>query len=187
MARKSGLQIVRNQKVSTRDMHEFFESLDLSANGNPEADIMVVFSDDPNIASPTFGLVESLGAGMPVVVMESWLYFDFANYDMMEAQNFHFIGNNTVDFNNELLDDFRENYLNVYKDYPTSFAYMGYELADFVTKVINDEEGFDFQKNLDRSNFIEGNLTFGFDFSGVKFNNYVPILSLVDGVLTIED
>lgn len=187
MARKSGLQIVRNQKVSTRDMHEFFESLDLSANGNPEADIMVVFSDDPNIASPTFGLVESLGAGMPVVVMESWLYFDFANYDMMEAQNFHFIGNNTVDFNNELLDNFRENYLNVYKDYPTSFAYMGYELADFVTKVINDEKGFDFQKNLDRSNFMKGNLTFGFDFSGVKFNNYVPILSLVDGVLTIED
>ncbi|GEO23409.1 ABC transporter substrate-binding protein [Cyclobacterium qasimii] len=187
MARNSGLQIVKNQKVTTRDMHGFFESLELSGGGRPTADIMVIFSDDPNIASPTFGLVESLGAGMPVVVMESWLYFDFANYDMMEAQNFHFVGNNTVDFNSEVLDEFRVNYLNIYKAYPSSFAYMGYELADFVTKVINEENGFDFQKNLDRRSFIKGNLTFGYNFSRVKSNNYVPILSLEEGVLTIEE
>lgn len=187
MARNSGLQIVKNQKVSTRDIQGFFESLELGGGSKPTADIMVIFSDDPNIASPTFGLVESLGAGVPVVVMESWLYFDFASYDMMEAQNFHFVGNNTVDFTNELLDEFRLNYLDVYKSYPSSFAYMGFELADFVTKVINEENGFDFQKNLDRRNFIEGNLTFGFNFSHVKFNNYVPILSLEEGVLTIEE
>jgi hypothetical protein len=187
MARNSGLQIVKNQKVSTREIQGFFESLELGGGSKPTADIMVIFSDDPNIASPTFGLVESLGAGVPVVVMESWLYFDFASYDMMEAQNFHFVGNNTVDFNSEVLDEFRLNYLDVYKSYPSSFAYMGFELADFVTKVINEENGFDFQKNLDRRNFIEGNLTFGFNFSHVKFNNYVPILSLEEGVLTIEE
>lgn len=187
MARISGLQIVKNQKVTTRDMQGFFESLELGKGKSQTADLMVIFSDDPNIASPTFGLVESLGAGLPVVVMESWLYFDFANYDMMETQNFHFVGNNTVDFNNELLDDFRNDYMNHYKINPSSFAYMGFELADFVTKVINDEKGFDFQKNLDRRSFIKGNLTFGFNFSRVRFNNYVPILSLEDGVLTIEE
>ncbi|AKP50373.1 ABC transporter substrate-binding protein [Cyclobacterium amurskyense] len=187
MARISGLQIVKNQKVTTRDMQGFFESLELGKGKSQTADLMVIFSDDPNIASPTFGLVESLGAGLPVVVMESWLYFDFANYDMMETQNFHFVGNNTVDFNNELLDDFRNDYMNHYKINPSSFAYMGFELADFVTKVINEEKGFDFQKNLDRRSFIKGNLTFGFNFSRVRFNNYVPILSLEDGVLTIEE
>jgi predicted 2-oxoglutarate/Fe(II)-dependent dioxygenase YbiX len=64
---------------------------------------------------------------------------------------------------------------------------MGFELANLITKVINEENGFDFQKNLNNRNFIEGNLTFGFDFSNVKFNNYVPILSLEEGVLTIEE
>jgi hypothetical protein len=77
--------------------------------------------------------------------------------------------------------------MNHYKINPSSFAYMGFELADFVTKVINEEKGFDFQKNLDRRSFIKGNLTFGFNFSRVRFNNYVPILSLEDGVLTIEE
>jgi ABC-type branched-subunit amino acid transport system substrate-binding protein len=187
MATRSGMQIVKNQKVTTRDMQGFFESLELGEMNTPIADMMVVFSDDPNIASPTFGLIESLGAGMPVVVMASWLYFDFANYDMMESQNFHFVGNNTVDFNNETLDEFRKNYLEVYKTYPTSFAYMGFELANLITNVINEENGFDFQKNLNNRNFIEGHLTFGFDFSNVKFNNYVPILSLEEGVLTIEE
>jgi ABC-type branched-subunit amino acid transport system substrate-binding protein len=187
MATRSGMQIVKNQKVTTRDMQGFFESLELGEMNTPTADMMVVFSDDPNIASPTFGLIESLGAGMPVVVMASWLYFDFANYDMMESQNFHFVGNNTIDFNNETLDEFRKNYLDVYKIYPNSFAFMGFELANLITKVINEENGFDFQKNLNNRNFIEGNLTFGFDFSNVKFNNYVPILSLEEGVLTIEE
>ena len=40
MARENGLQIVENKKVSTRDMHEFFESLELGGNGSPTADIM---------------------------------------------------------------------------------------------------------------------------------------------------
>jgi ABC-type branched-subunit amino acid transport system substrate-binding protein len=187
MATRSGLEIVKNQKVTNRDMQGFFESLELGEMNTPTADMMVVFSDDPNIASPTFGLIESLGAGMPVVVMASWLYFDFANYDMMESQNFHFIGNNTIDFNNETLVDFRENYLDIYKTYPTSFAYMGFELANLITKVINLDNGFDFQKNLNNRNFIEGNLTFGFDYSNVKYNNYIPILILEEGVLTIEE
>jgi len=150
-------------------------------------DVIVIFSDDPNIASPTFALVESLESGIPVVVMESWLYFNFANYEMMESQNFHFVGNNTVDFTDERLTEFRERFLEKFNEYPSSFVYMGYDLADMVCQVINASSGFDFQENLNRKGFQEGNLTFGFDFSNVKYNNYVPILRLEEGVLTIEE
>ncbi|WP_162340847.1 ABC transporter substrate-binding protein [Cyclobacterium salsum] len=187
MARRSGLQIVESQKVTIREMRDFFDTLKLGTDEEPSVDMIVIFSDDPNIASPTFGLVESLGSGIPLVVMESWLYFNFANYEMMESQNFHFVGNNTVDFNDEVLDEFRGNYLEKFKVYPSSFVYMGYELADMVCRVINASEGFDFRENLNQSGFIEGELTFGFDFSNVKYNNYVPMLRLEEGVLTIEE
>ncbi|MDN3688111.1 ABC transporter substrate-binding protein [Cyclobacterium jeungdonense] len=187
MARRTGLQIVESQKVTIREMRDFFDNLKLGTEEKASADIIVIFSDDPNIASPTFGLVESLGSAIPVVVMESWLYFNFANYEMMESQNFHFVGNNTVDFNDEILDEFRENYLEKFKVYPSSFVYMGYELADMVCEVINASDGFDFRKNLNQSGFMEGELTFGFDFSNVKYNNYVPMLRLEEGVLTIEE
>lgn len=187
MARRSGLQIIESRKVTIREMRDFFDALNLGTEEETTADMVVIFSDDPNIASPTFGLVESLGSGIPLVVMESWLYFNFANYEMMESQNFHFVGNNTVDFNDEVLDEFRKNYLGKFKIYPSSFVYMGYELADMVCRVINAKEGFDFRKNLNQSGFLEGELTFGFDFSNVKYNNYVPMLRLEEGVLTIEE
>ncbi|MBD3627984.1 ABC transporter substrate-binding protein [Cyclobacterium sp.] len=187
MARRSGLQIVQSQKVNTPDMRDFFESLGLGKDEEPKVDMMVIFSDDPNVASPVFAMVESLGPGIPVVVMESWLYFNFANYEMMETQNFHFVGNNTVDFNDEILNNFRERFMDTYKTYPSSFVYIGYELADFVCQMINGREGFDFRENLDRSGYQEGKLTFGFDFTGQRSNDYVPILRLEEGVLTIEE
>ncbi|WP_161993886.1 ABC transporter substrate-binding protein [Cyclobacterium xiamenense] len=187
MARRSGLEIVNSQKLSTRETREFFESLGLGNEEGASVDVIVIFSDDPNIASPTFALVESLESGIPVVVMESWLYFNFANYEMMESQNFHFVGNNTVDFTDEKLTEFRERFLEKFNEYPSSFVYMGYDLTDMVSRVINAASGFDFQENLNRKGFQEGNLTFGFDFSNVKYNNYVPILRLEEGVLTIEE
>ncbi|SEJ34384.1 ABC-type branched-chain amino acid transport system, substrate-binding protein [Cyclobacterium xiamenense] len=187
MARRSGLEIVNSQKLSTRETREFFETLGLGNEEGASVDVIVIFSDDPNIASPTFALVESLESGIPVVVMESWLYFNFANYEMMESQNFHFVGNNTVDFTDEKLTEFRERFLEKFNEYPSSFVYMGYDLTDMVCRVINAASGFDFQENLNRKGFQEGNLTFGFDFSNVKYNNYVPILRLEEGVLTIEE
>ena len=187
MARRSGLEIVTSQQLSTRETREFFERLGLGNEEGASVDVIVIFSDDPNIASPTFALVESLESGIPVVVMESWLYFNFANYEMMESQNFHFVGNNTVDFTDERLTEFRERFLEKFNEYPSSFVYMGYDLADMVCQVINASSGFDFQENLNRKGFQEGNLTFGFDFSNVKYNNYVPILRLEEGVLTIEE
>lgn len=187
MARRSGLEVVKSQKLSTRETRGFFESLGLGNEEETSVDVMVIFSDDPNIASPTFALVESLESGIPVVVMESWLYFNFANYEMMESQNFHFVGNNTVDFNDEKLTEFREAFLEEFKEYPSSFVYLGYELAALVAQVVNADQGFDFRKNLDRRGFQEGNLTFGFDFSNVRYNDHIPMLRLEEGVLTIEE
>ncbi|WP_073091207.1 ABC transporter substrate-binding protein [Cyclobacterium lianum] len=187
MARRNGLQISESRKVNSQDMRGFFENLGLGNNEEAEVDMMVVFSDDPNVAAPVFAMVEAIGPDLPIIVMESWLYFNFANYEMMETRNFHFVGNNTVDFNRQNLTDFRESYLDTYQTYPSAFVYTGYELGDFVSRVINGDQGFDFRKNLDQMGYQRGELTFGFDFSGKRSNDYIPILSLEEGVLTIEE
>lgn len=185
-ARRSGFQIVLDQQVTAKSMRKFFKDIALDGQANPKVDMMVIFSDDPNVASPTFAMVESLGSGIPVIVMDSWLYFNFASYEMMEIQDFHFIGNNTVDFNREELKDFRGDFLDVYRNYPSLNAYVGYELAIWVTDIINPDKGFNFQENLNRQGFYDGVLTFGFDFEQVRYNNFVPILRLENGTLEIE-
>jgi hypothetical protein len=185
-ATKMGYQIVDNRKVTGRDMRGFFDNLSVRAGGQPRADQIVVFSDDPNIASPTFGVMESLTTEIPVLVLDSWLYFNFANYEMLDVQNFHFIGNNTVNMGKQDVSDFRDSFFKKFNVYPGLNAHLGYELMYWISTTINKEKGFDFQRNLNQSTFQEGKLTFGFDFSNSSSNNFVPILKLSDGTLEVE-
>jgi ABC-type branched-subunit amino acid transport system substrate-binding protein len=183
-ATKMGYQMVTIKQVSGRDMRAFFDNL--SIRNAAKVDQIVIFSDDPNVASPTFAVMESITSGIPVMVMDSWLYFNFASYEMMDSQNFHFIGNNTVNVHKEEVEEFRNSFFETYNVYPDLNAHLGYELMQWLTAVLNSKRGFDFQKNLDQMGFQEGSLTFGFNFQNSRSNNYVPILKLQNGVLEVE-
>lgn len=185
-ATKRGYQIVDNRKVTGRDMRGFFDNLSVRAGAIPRADQIVIFSDDPNIASPTFAVMESLTTEIPVLVLDSWLYFNFASYEMLGIQNFHFVGNNTVNMTKQEVSEFRDRYFKEFNVYPGLNAHLGYELIHWVSNTINRDRGFDFQKNLDQAAFQNGRLTFGFDFRNSNSNNYVPILRLSDGALEVE-
>src|SRR5690606_15911566 len=134
-ATKMGYQIVTNKQVSGRDMRSFFDNL--SIRSAAKVDQIVIFSDDPNIASPTFAVMESITSRIPVMVMDSWLYFNFASYEMMDNQNFHFIGNNTVNVHKEEVEEFRNNFFDTYNVYPDLNAHLGYELMHWLTSVLN--------------------------------------------------
>jgi len=185
-ATRMGFQVVANRRVSAKDMRDFFENLEMGNSTSPIVDQIVIFSDDPNIASPTFAVMESLSTNIPVLVMDSWLYFNFASYEMLDVQNFHFVGNNTINVHKEEVDEFRENFFRRYNAYPDLNAHLGYEIIHWISGVINQNQGFDFQNNLNEIGFQEGTLTFGFDFSNSRSNNYVPILRLEEGILEVE-
>ena len=186
-SRMEGITIVKSQKVASKDMRSFFDQVGLSnGSGSSKADMIVVFSDDPNIASPTFSLVESLSSSVPIIVMDSWLYFNFASYEMMEAQDFHFISNNTPNLSSPAVENFRNSYFEYFKTFPGLNSYLGYELIHWILRVANTEKGFNFKENLQNSKYTDGVLTFGFDFSESSYNNFVPILRLEEGAIVIE-
>lgn len=185
-ATKMGFQVVSNKRVSGKDMRGFFEDLRVESGNSSRVDQIIVFSDDPNVASPTFAVMESLTSNIPVLVMDSWLYFNFASYEMLDIQNFHFVGNNSINVAKDEVGDFREDFFARYNIYPDLNAHLGYELIYWISNSINHEKGFDFQENLDQGGFQEGQLTFGFDFQNSRSNNHVPILRLEDGILEVE-
>jgi len=186
-ARSEGITIVKSQKVASKDMRSFFDQVGISEGiSGSKADMIVIFSDDPNIASPTFSLVESLSSSVPIIVMDSWLYFNFASYEMMEAQDFHFISNNTPNLSSPAVEEFRRSYFEHFKTFPGLNSYLGYELIHWILGVANPEKGFNLKENLQASAYMEGVLTFGFDFSESSYNNFVPILRLEEGAIVIE-
>lgn len=183
-ATKYGLQIVANQEITDKNIRTFFTDLNLrSGNATAKADVIIILSDDPNVASPTFGLLESISGNTPVMVMDTWLFFNFANFEMLQNQNFHFISNNTIRFASSQVEEFREAFFKENQIYPSLNAHLGYELMNWVTITINSRKGFDFRKNLNEIGRSEGRISYGLDFRNSRNNKFVPILKLENGVL----
>lgn len=182
-SQKLGYTIVRNDPINGKSVIDFLERIQLKSGGEALADVIILLSDDPNVASPTFGFMESQNIKKPMLVMDSWLYFNFANYEMLEQQNFHFISNNSIDFQKPNLEVFRENFYAEYIAYPSFNSHVGYELMQWTIKNINPTSGFELRKNLDQNGFQNGFITYGFDFRKSNFNRYVPILKLDSGMV----
>jgi len=185
-AGRFGFSIARNQKVTGREILDFFEQIKLKNQEASLVDFVVILSDDPNTASMTLSFMESQNINIPILVMDSWLYFNFANYEMLENQNFYFVGNNPIDFGSEYLDPFRENFNLENINYPSFNAHLGYELMYWVSETINPFKGFDFRKNLNQNAFTEGKITYGFNFIDSYNNTYVPIFKIGNGYFEIN-
>jgi hypothetical protein len=123
---------------------------------------------------------------LPIFVMDSWLYFNFANYEMLENQNLRFIGNNSVRFESPEVENFKNEFYTQYNIYPSFNAHLGYDLAYWLHESINVNDGFDLRNNLDKKGFRQGKISFGTNFQNSKNNRYVPIFKLEEGVLIVK-
>ncbi|MCL6261693.1 ABC transporter substrate-binding protein [Aquiflexum sp. TKW24L] len=182
-ATSQGFKIVSKTLVSPKNINQFFDS---GINSSSKADAIIIISDDPNIAQGSFGYLESKNLKTPVIVMDSWLYFNFASYEMMENQNFVFLGNNSIDFSNPNLELFRNGFNEEYGKFPSLNMHLGYELTYWIAETINPSKGFEFRKNLNQNRFKPGKITFGFDFTNANNNRYVPVLKLYNGKLEVN-
>jgi hypothetical protein len=142
-----------------------------------------LLSDDPAIAQSVFSLMESISTSVPVLVMDSWLGFNFANYEMMEVPNFYFISNNTPKFDTEAMSEFRNKFYNRYYNYPGMNSILGLELVYWLGSNAKPTFGYDLRRSLDQNSYQPGKLTWGFNFQNSNNNSYTPIFKLEAGEL----
>lgn len=182
-ATKRAYKVSFAELVTPRNINGFFERIRLRHGERADVDLVIILSDDPNLAQSTFGFMESKNIETPIFVMDSWLYFNFASYEMLENQIFHFIGNNAVDFSNPNLEKFRTSFQERFLSQLPSNAYLGYELLYWAAETIGPGKGFDLRKNLDQRGFQKGRILYGTDFNKSNNNRYVPVLHLENGIL----
>ena len=135
------------------------------------------------IMQPTFALIESITTSVPVLVMDSWVGFNFANYEMLEFPNFYFISNNTPKFFSDEMKAFRKAFYEKYLSYPSLNSILGYELTYWLSTNAKSNLGFDLRSGLDLGAFRSGKLTWGFNFRNAKNNTYVPVFKFEAGEL----
>jgi hypothetical protein len=181
---KAGFQLVKFEQITPKNTSEFLQGLGIrSGQSKMSVDQVILLSDDPSIAQPAFSLMESITASIPTLVMDSWLGFNFANYEMLEFPNFYFIGNNTLNLYGEPMQQFRNRFYNRYLNFPSMNTALGVEMVNWIASNMSDTKGFDLRRNLDQKAFQPGMLTWGFNFQGTHNNQYVPLFTLDAGEL----
>ncbi|WP_026950412.1 ABC transporter substrate-binding protein [Algoriphagus mannitolivorans] len=181
--RKSGFDVVKSEKIDQRSVNSFLQGLGISRGANSNVHQVILLTDDPAIAQPTFSLIESITATVPVLVMDSWLSFNFANYEMLEFPNFYFISNNTPKFGSPEIKVFKEKFYEKYLSYPSINAILGAELVYWIYSNSDLKYGVGFRENLDQKSFQAGKYTYGFNFRNSTNNLYSPVFKLENGEL----
>lgn len=180
---KLGYTVTKAQKIDAKSVGPFLQGLGVRRGNTPTVDQVILLTDDPGIAQPTFALMESISTSVPLLVMDSWLGFNFANYEMLEFPNFFFIGNNTTRFESEEMDKFRADFYARYFIYPSLNSIQGNELVNWLQSNISPSLGMDLRRSLDQKSFQAGKYSWGQNFRESNNNTYVPVFRLESGEL----
>lgn len=180
---KEGFVISKSQRVDAKNAASFLQGLGVRRGNNPDVSQVILLTDDPAIAQPVFALMESISTSVPLLVMDSWLGFNFANFEMLEFPNFYFISNNTPKFESEEMNSFKSAYYDKFLNYPSFNVILGAELINWISSNALFVNDFDIRFSLDQKNYQPGKLTWGFNFQNSNNNTYSPVFKLESGEL----
>jgi hypothetical protein len=181
--RKEGFDVVNIQKLDSRNASTFLQELGVRRGDNPAVDQVILLSDDPSMAQSVFSLMESISTSVPMLVMDSWLGFNFANYEMLEFPNFYFIANNTPKFDSQEMKEFRTQFYDQYFIYPGMNSILGAELVQWLGSNSKSTFGYDLRRSLNQASFQPGKLSWGFNFQNSNNNSYTPVFRMEAGEL----
>ena len=180
---KAGFNVIKSEKIDSKNATTFLQGLGVRRGNSPTVDQVVLLTDDPAIAQPVFSLMESISTKVPLLVMDSWLGFNFSNYEMLEFSNFYFISNNTPKYNSEAMENFRNLFYEKHLIFPSLNAILGAELMYWVQANAEFAHDYDLRARVDQRGYQEGKLTWGFNFQKVNNNSYSPVFKLESGEL----
>jgi hypothetical protein len=180
---KEGFSIAKVQKVDSKTASTFLQGLGVRRGNRPAVDQVILLSEDPALAQPVFALMESISTKVPLLVMDSWLGFNFSNYEMLEFANFYFISNNTPKYQSEEMETFRDLFYEKHLQFPSTNALLGAELVHWIHSNAEFANDFDLRPSLDRKGYQPGRLSWGFNFQKVNNNSYSPVFKLESGEL----
>jgi hypothetical protein len=180
---KLGFTVTKSQKIDARNVGSFLQGLGVRRGNTPSVDQVILLTDDPGIAQPTFALMESISTSVPMLVMDSWLGFNFANFEMLEFPNFYFIGNNATRFDSEDMKVFRDDFYTKYLVYPSLNSILGIDLVYWLQSNSSPTLGMDLRRSLDTKAFQQGKYTWGYNFRESNNNTHVPVFRLESGEL----
>jgi hypothetical protein len=141
-----------------------------------------VASSDQVIAANVISSTEISGFDIPVFTTSDWLDFNLITVEQMERRNVHFLYPDYVNLENTTVQQFKEKYLSATHQFPTTFAFAGYDMMFQFGKLLL-EKGTFFTRDLKKGQFYPGPTLMGINYKNSQDNTFVPIVKFEHGKL----
>lgn len=116
----------------------------------------------------------------------NWIEDEIVDLNALERLNVKLCAPGYIDLTGPSYKKFQQQYILAYGTPPTKYAAMGYETLFFFGSMLQ-KYGRYFQSFLSREGFHPGLLSYGFDYSGARYNSAIPIIGIDRGKINIYE
>lgn len=145
--------------------------------------IFITMTDELVVAN-AISAIEIRGDKLPVIALEDWLDLRFVSYEQLERLQIKFIAPNYINYEKEAVESFKEKYINATKNFPSEFAYSGYDMMLFFGDMLH-EYGNYFQQGFSDTMYQDGYVFEGYSYGSYNDNQVVPIVQFNNSVLEV--
>jgi len=138
------------------------------------------------IAASSISGMETRGDSITLIGYEDWLDYKSLSLNQMEMLDVKFIAPGYISNTNPHLQDVYQKILHTINKSPNKYHYLGYELINFVGKMLY-QHGIYFQVGLYDQEVYPGILYQGFDYSRGNDNQLIPIIEFEDSHFLISN
>lgn len=131
---------------------------------------VLFFSSDEGLARNFISVVDMRNTLMPIYAYSDILDFNSITVEQFEKRFFRFVYPDYINYENPSYLNFKKAYIEKIGTIPSLYSYKGYEQAMLVSKIL-------YNAIIDIG-YNKGPVFTGFDYSGKKDNQVVPIVKL---------
>jgi hypothetical protein len=176
----------RLSRVSSYDELRKIRPLELFVIPPDSIGHIFVATNKEVIAASSISGMETRGDSITLIGYEEWLDYKSLSLNQMELLDVKFIAPGYISNTNPHLQDVYQKILHTINKSPNKYHYLGYELINFVGKMLY-EHGIYFQVGLYDQEVYPGILYQGFDYSRGNDNQLIPIIEFEDSHFLISN
>lgn len=145
--------------------------------------VFITMTDELVVAN-AISAIEIRGDKLPVITLEDWLDLRFVSYEQLERLQIKFIAPNYINYEKEAVDHFKDNYIKATKNFPSEFAYSGYDMMLFFGDMLHAHGNY-FQQGFSNTIHQDGYVFEGYAYDSHNDNQFVPIVQFNNSVLEV--
>jgi hypothetical protein len=162
------------------------EKIDLGKKPNlDQLTHIYIASQDELIIANVLSALEIMGLKPYIIGDEAWLKNNSISLDQLQRFQFCFIAPEHINYDQETLKQFREDFYEQFGHYPDYYASIGYDMMLYLGNMLY-QYGVYFQQHWP-ANVIPGKIFAGFCYGRHHDNQYVPIVQFQASALVLAE